>query len=127
MKFSSSGGAPAGIRLTQAARAGEGSTLSLQLRPGTGQAVAVAPPALSPTSPYSLHVVAPQGSSCAVTATSRGKTVNLGTVTDPDRDGTLVGKGALAARLGKGSWKLSTVCRSGATTTRSTSTVTVSG
>lgn len=126
-KFTSGSGPSRSTRRTASSRAEEGSTLSVALRSGGGRAVAVVPSRLSASSPYTLHLAARRGSTCTMTASSRGRSVALGSVTDSDGDGSLIGKGRLAAKLGKGTWKLAAVCRSGGKVTTSTSSITIAG
>lgn len=126
-KFTSGGGPARSVQRTASSRTDEGSTLTVALRSGDGRAVAVAPPRLSASSPYTLHLAARRGATCNVTATSRGRSVDLGVVADKDGDGTLVGRGRLAAKLGKGTWKVLAACRSGGKVTSSSSSITIVG
>lgn len=93
----------------------EDQRMRLRLRGGPVAMRAVLPGATilrSSPKPYRLHLVAPPGSACRAKASRGGRTLAIGRAVDRDRDGTILFRGALAAKLGVGSWRIAAACTS---------------
>lgn len=103
-------GASARAARARGAAAGDDGAMKLKLTKGRARVAIATPAKLKSDDKRPLRVVSARGASCQASATKSGRKVSLGSARDSDRDGGVDFKGALARKLGKGSWQIASSC-----------------
>lgn len=106
-----------------ASTAGDGSKMKVKLRRGRPLArISSHGPRVENASGASLRVATAPSAACRAVATRGTKRVDLGQAADGNRDGQVVFPGRLAAKLGRGTWRLTATCTYGSRERRGTAT-----